>query len=58
MGKKYLIVNGNVLNEALNKIKKIIDFEKFDNTKKLIDTYDKLPNDERCSHINYMCYKR
>ena len=43
--KKYLIVNDNVSNKALDKIKKIIDFVKFDNTKILFHTYDKLPND-------------
>lgn len=45
MDKKYLIVNDNVSNKALDKIKKIIAFVKFDNTKILFDTYDKLPND-------------
>ena len=42
--KIYLIVDYYILDRVLDKIKKIIDIEKFDNTKILIDTDDKLPN--------------
>ena len=34
-----------ILDKMLSKIKMIIGAEKFDNTKKLINTYDKLPDE-------------
>ena len=43
--KKYLMSDDNILDKVLNKIKKIIDIEKFDDTKILIDTHDKLSDD-------------
>ena len=39
------MVDDYMLNKALDKIKKIIAIEKFDDTKILIDTDDKLPDD-------------
>ena len=42
-GKKYLINCHCILNKVLDKIKEIIGIEKFDDTKILIDTDDKLP---------------
>lgn len=45
MKEKYFIVIESVLNEIFKKIKRIIDFGKFGNTKTLADTYDQLPND-------------
>ena len=42
--KKYLIACHCMLNKVLDKIKEIIGTEKFDDTKILIDTDDKLPN--------------
>ena len=44
-GKKYLMVDGYMLNKTLDKIEKIIDIEKFDDFEILIDTDDKLPDD-------------
>ena len=44
-GKKYLMVDNNVLYEVLNKIKKIIGIGRFDDTKILIKTDHKLPGD-------------
>ena len=43
--KKYLMIDGNILDKVLDKIKKITDIEKFDETKILIDTNDKLLDD-------------
>ena len=43
--KKYLVIDDYVINKLLDKIKEIIDIEKFDNTKILIETDDKLPDD-------------
>ena len=40
--KKYLMADDYMLGRILNKIKKITDIEKFDDTKILIDTDDKL----------------
>ena len=42
--KKYLIVDDYMLDKVLDKIKKTIGIEKFHDTKILIDTDDKLPN--------------
>ena len=44
-GKKYLMVEGCMLGKVQDKIKEIIGIEKFDNTKILIGTDDKLPDD-------------
>ena len=38
--KKYLMVDGYILNKVLNKTNKIKDIERFDKTKFLIDTDD------------------
>ena len=38
------MVNDYILDKVLNKIKEIIDVEKFDNANILIDTDDKLPD--------------
>ena len=43
--KKYLMVDDCMLNKVLDKIKKIVGIEKFDNTNILIGTDDKLPDD-------------
>ena len=39
------MVDDYMLDKVLNKIKNITDIEKFDDTKILIDTDDKLPDD-------------
>ena len=44
-GKKYLMVDDYVLDKVLNKIKKIIGIGRFDDTKILIKTDNKLPGD-------------
>ena len=44
-GKKYLMVDDYIIDKVLDKIKEIIRIEKFDDTKILIDTDDKLPDD-------------
>ena len=38
------MVDNNILDKVLDKIKKIISIEKFDDTKVLIDTDDILPD--------------
>ena len=43
-GKKYLIVDGYMLNKELDNVKEIIGIEQFDNIKILIDTVDKFPD--------------
>ena len=43
--KQYVIVHDYMLNKVLDKIIEVIGIEKFDDTKILIDTYDKLPDD-------------
>ena len=43
MKEKYIV--DDMLDKVLDKIKEIIGIEKSDNTKILIDTEDKLPND-------------
>ena len=48
-----------MLDKVLEKIKEIISIEQFDDTKILIDTDDKLPDDitlKCCDIINDMCY--
>ena len=42
--KKYLIVDGYMLNKELDNVKEIIGIEQFDNIKILIDTVDKFPD--------------
>ena len=42
--KKYLMVNDHMLNKVLDKIKESIGTVKFDNTKILINTDDKIPD--------------
>lgn len=44
-GKKYLALDDNNLEKVLDKIKKLIGIEKIDNTKILIYTNHKLPDD-------------
>ena len=44
-GKKCLKITDYVLNKVLDKIKEVIDIEKFNDTKTLIDTDDKLYDD-------------
>ena len=44
-GKISLIIHDYMLNKVLNKIKEILDNEKFDSIKILIDRGDKLPDD-------------
>ena len=44
-GRIYLMVDGNILDKVLDKNKNIIGIEKFDDTKILIDTESKLPDD-------------
>ena len=43
-GKKYLIVDDNILDKLLDIIEKIIGIKKFDDTKTLIETNDILPD--------------
>ena len=45
MKKKYLMVNDYILNIVLDKIKKIIGIDKFDNAEILIDTNYKLSDE-------------
>lgn len=40
------MIGNDVLDEKLDKIKEIIDMEKFDDTKILIETDDKLADDK------------
>ena len=42
---KEIMVDDYMLHKVLDKLKKIIDIKKFDDTKILIDTDDKLPDD-------------
>ena len=39
------MLNSNILNKALDKVKKVTATEKLDDVKILIDTYDELPTD-------------
>ena len=43
--KKYLMVDDYMLDKVLDKIKEILDTEKFDDTKTLMEIDDKLPDD-------------
>ena len=43
--KKYLTVDDHILDKVLDKIKKIIGIEKFDDNKILIEINDTLPDD-------------
>ena len=43
-GKRYLIVNDDMLDKIIDKIKETIGIVKFDGTRILIDTDDKLPD--------------
>ena len=43
--KNYLIVNDHILDKVLDGIKQVTGIENFDNTKILIDTYEKLSED-------------
>ena len=43
--KKYLIIDDDMIDKLLDKIKEIIDIEKFDDTQILIDNDDKLAGD-------------
>ena len=44
MREKYLTIDDYVLDKVLDKTEEIIGIEKFDDTKILIDTDDKLPD--------------
>ena len=44
-GKKYLVIDESVLDKVSYKFKNIMDIEKLHDTKNLIGTDDKLPND-------------
>ena len=44
-GKNYLMVHDYIRDKVLERIKEIIGIETFDDTKLLIDTYDKYPDD-------------
>lgn len=55
-------LNDKILDKVLNKIKKIIDNEKFDDSKFLIDTDEKLLDDQlfleyNCKILNKMLVK-
>lgn len=55
-------LNDNILDKVLNKIKKITDNEKFDDSKFLIDTDEKLLDDQlfleyNCKILNKMLVK-
>ena len=45
MEKKYLMIDGYMLNKVLGNPKEIIGIKRFDDTKILIDTDEKLPDD-------------
>ena len=44
-GKNYLMVHDYIRDKLLERIKEIIGIETFDDSKLLIDTYDKYPDD-------------
>ena len=59
-GRKYFMIDDYVLDKVLGKIKEIIGFEKFDETK-IYNTHDRLPDDITFINIlifNGICYKR
>ena len=45
MEKKYLMIDGYMLNKVLGNPKEIIGIKRFDDSKILIDTDEKLPDD-------------
>ena len=47
-GKKYLMIDDNILDKVLEKI---IAIKKYDDTKNLIDTDDKLPDEINLKNI-------
>ena len=49
--KKYLMIDDYMLRKVMEKIKWIIDIEKFDNTELLIDTDHKIPDDITLKNI-------
>ena len=56
--KKYLVVDGFVMDKVLDQTKEIIGIKKFDGTKILINQDDKLSDDiiVKSCDINDMCY--
>ena len=50
-GKHYLMVNDNILDKVFDKIKRIVGIGKFDDTKILINTDDKLPNNITLNNV-------
>ena len=50
-GKKYLMVDDYMLNKALEKIQNITSIEKLDETKILINTDNKLPDDVTLKNV-------
>ena len=48
---KYLMVDDCMLDKVLESIKKIMGIEKFDDTEKLFNTNDKLPDDFTLKNI-------
>ena len=51
------MVDDYMLDKVLNKIKNITDIEKFDDTKILIDTDDKLPDDITLKNVIILVLK-
>ena len=49
--KKYLVVDGNIIDKSLDKIKERIDIKNFDATKMLIKTDDKFSEDVALKNI-------
>ena len=47
------MIDNNLLDKVLEKINKITDIEKFDETKIFID---QLPNEITIKNVNYLCY--
>ena len=57
-GNKYLMVDDCMLDKVSDKVKEIIDMDKFDHGKILIDMDDKLPEYFNLKNdTNDMCYK-
>ena len=56
-GKKYLMVDDYMLNKALDKTKEIMVIEKFDDTKILINTDDKLSDDITFKKVGMLLLK-
>ena len=57
MKEKVLMVDDYMLDKVLSKIKNITDIEKFDDTKILIDTDDKLPDDITLKNVIILVLK-